>query len=228
MLTATITDAQTSDTTYYNNERLQKKKPKKKAKFAKIITKYVDESVITEIKDIKKNKIIRRKGYKGVEPYGIWITQLRVGTDTIDYDFELVYSDEKCKDADHNKENLNDTLSEELNNAIGKRLVNGTDSTGFTTPKISTGDSTIYRYIVRSIRYPHISREAGIQGTVYVHFRIAKSGKVEYVHISKGINIELDKEAFRVIRELTYSAPMTIEGEVRGLCFTMPIKFTLR
>ncbi|MBK6338495.1 MAG: TonB family protein [Bacteroidetes bacterium] len=44
------------------------------------------------------------------------------------------------------------------------------------------------------------AQKKNIKGTVYVSFIINKIGEVSDIKISKGINIELNNEALRVIR----------------------------
>jgi hypothetical protein len=67
----TIYYGQTTQTKYFNNEWLGKEVSQDKAKFSQTIIQNADGTVTTEIKDLKKDEIIRSETFKGNEPYGI-------------------------------------------------------------------------------------------------------------------------------------------------------------
>ena len=102
------------------------------------------------------------------------------------------------------------------------------DSLAYKAPKISSGEETIYQFISKNIIYPSRAIEEGIQGTVYVQLMLTKEGAVENIVVKRGINILLDKEAIRVLRQLKFSSPPTINGQVYTFkCLALPIKYRL-
>ena len=209
----TICYGQTTETKYFNSEWLGKEVSQDKAKFSQTIVQNSDGTVTTEIKDLKKDEIVRSETFKGNEPYGIW--KFRYGKDykAIDYNFPLIYSNEKCNDS------LPITTSD---------FFQDNDSLAYKAPKISTGELTIYQFIGKNIIYPSRAKEEGIQGTVYVQLTLTKEGTFENIVVKRGTNILLDKEAVRILRQLKFSSPPTISGQPYTFkCLALPIKYRL-
>lgn len=209
----TICYGQKSETKYFNNEWREKEVPENKAKFSQTITQNADGIETTEIRDIKNNEIVRSETFKGNEPYGIWKFRYSKGIKTIDYNFPLVYSDEKC----------NDSLP-----IITSDYFKDNDSLGYKAPKISTGELTIYQFIAKNTYYPARARENAIQGTVYLQLTLTKEGTFENIIIKRGVHISLDKEAVRVLRELKFSSPPTVNGQAFTFkCLDIPLNYKL-
>lgn len=209
----TICYGQTTETKYFNSEWLGKEISQDKAKFSQTIIQNSDGTVTTEIKDLKKDEIVRSETFKGNEPYGIW--KFRYGKDykTIDYNFPLIYSNEKC----------NDSLPISTSD-----FFQDNDSLAYKAPKISTGELTIYQFIGKNIIYPSRAKEEGIQGTVYVQLTLTKEGTFENIVVKRGTNILLDKEAVRILRQLKFSSPPTVNGQAYTFkCLALPIKYRL-
>ena len=204
---------QTTESKYFNSEWLGKEVPQDKAKFSQTIIQNADGTVTTEVKDIKKNEIVRSETFKGNEPYGVWKFRYGNGFNTIDYNFPLIYSDEKCND------NLPITTSDYFKD---------NDSLGYKAPKISTGELTIYQFIGKNIFYPARARENAIQGTVYLQLTLTKEGALENIVVKRGVDISLDKEAVRVLKELKFSSPPTVNAQACTFkCLALPIKYKL-
>lgn len=208
----TICYGQSSQTFYYQSEWLGKEVPQKKAKFSKTVTQNADGTVTTDIKNLNNNEIVQSKTFKGNEPYGIWKFRYGNGFKVIDYDFPLIYSNEKCTDNLH----------------LGiKDFLKDNDSLGYKAPKLPAHEPTIYQYLNRNLIYPENAKRNGIQGTVYLQLTLTPEG-VEEVVVRRGVDISLDKEAARVLRELKFSSPLTIKGESVHLnCLSIPIVFRL-
>ncbi len=213
LLPITICYGQTVDTTFFNDKSLKKQVSKEKAKFSRIITKNTDSTVTTVINAILKNEVISSETYKGEEPYGIWINQLSRPVSTIDYNFPLVYQKQlNCKDSIFD---------------LVKNVFKDDDSLGYKAPKFGSYDELgIYRYIAMKTQYPNRAFEKEIQGTVYIAFTITRYGSVADVVVYKGVNILLDKEAARVLRELKFTSPAMMKGQAIDIrCVALPIKF---
>ncbi|MBA3901570.1 MAG: hypothetical protein H0X62_15435 [Bacteroidetes bacterium] len=119
---------QTTHTKYYNNKWLEKEVPEGKGKFSQTISQNTDETITTEIKDLKKNEIVRSETFKGKEPYGIWTIRSSNAISVIDYNFPLIYANEKC----------NDSIP-----IITDDFFQDNDSIGYIAPKAMAGELTI-------------------------------------------------------------------------------------
>jgi TonB family protein len=203
---------QTSHTKYFKNEWLEKEVPESQAKFSQTVIENTDGTTTTEVRSLKKNEIVRSETFKGKEPYGIWKFRYSNGFKMIDYNFPLIYSEERCNDS------LPFSISDYFEN---------NDSLDYTAPKISTGELTIYQYFGKNIFYPVFARENGIQGTVYLQLTLTATG-VENIVVKRGVHISLDKEAVRVLREVKFNSPPTINDQPYIFkCLVLPIKFNL-
>lgn len=198
---------------YFSNESLTKEVLKEKGKFSKSTINNDDESVTTEVTNIKNSEIIHSETWKDKEPYGIWKNETGRGIEEMDYNFPLVYSTADCPDSLNNY-NVNDPFKSD-NNAHYK------------APQLSTGDSTIFPFLSKNIRYPARARENNIQGRVVLSFIITKSGAIENISVLRGEDVSLDKEAVRVMRKLKFSIPPMIDGKPQNICVRFPVTFKL-
>ena len=89
------------------------------------------------------------------------------------------------------------------------------------------GSSVMMKWINDNLVYPQISIENNHQGRVFVSFVIEKDGSITNVKVERGISVDLDKEAQRIVRKM----PKWIPGESAGILvrsrIRLPINFTL-
>ncbi len=206
-----VCNAQTIDTKYYNNQTLDKEVAKEKAKFSKTITQDTDGKITTSKKDIKKDRIIWSETFKGEEPFGVWIYQRASGTGELNYEFQLVYSKAVCP------------IDKELDKI--DNYFQDNEAIGYKAPKLETDN--MYEFIGRNLIYPAFARRRGIQGVVNATLTIKADGTVDNVIVNKGVNIHLDKEAVRILRELKFSSPPLLNGQSIDVCVEIPITFRL-
>jgi len=90
-------------------------------------------------------------------------------------------------------------------------------------PEFPGGELALRKYIVRSVKYPVITQESGIEGKVYVSFIIDKYGEVTNARVVKSVEELLDQEALRVINSLPRWKPGKQNGEVVNVSYTVPI-----
>jgi protein TonB len=95
-------------------------------------------------------------------------------------------------------------------------------------PEFPGGTQALQEYIAKSIRYPVIAQENGIQGRVFVSFIVNSKGMVDQVKIVRGIDSNLDKEAVRVIQSLPQWKPGKQRGKPVKVSYTVPINFILQ
>jgi TonB family protein len=96
-------------------------------------------------------------------------------------------------------------------------------------PLFPGGDVAMSKFIMENTRYPEASKTKGIQGKVSVRFAVEADGSVDKVSILKGVDPELDKEAFRVISALpAFEKPGIKDGKKVAVWYAVPINFTLK
>ena len=97
-------------------------------------------------------------------------------------------------------------------------------------PQFPGGERELLKYVRDNLRYPTISQENNIQGTVVVRFVVNKKGEVSGVEIlqNRGADAACEKEAIRVVQ----SMPKWIAGKQNGVpvnvYFTLPIVYRLQ
>ena len=131
---------------------------------------------------------------------------------TLDYDFKVTYSNDSCV------------------NGIGKLLEDFSldiDSLDFVAPKFADNKKDLMDYLINEIHYPKYAIENGIEGKVFVHFEITRTGEVKNIWIRKGVSISIDKETERIIRKLRLLTPPLLKGKPIDLCIDIPINYEL-
>jgi len=94
-------------------------------------------------------------------------------------------------------------------------------------PTYKGGQDGLNSFIFRTIIYPEYSKYNCLQGTVNVSFRLNRRGRIVQSQIERGLGIDLDDEALRVVR-LT-SGKWTVPTEFDTTQFlTIPINFSLK
>jgi len=95
-------------------------------------------------------------------------------------------------------------------------------------PAYPGGDNALLKYIGENTKYPVPALEAGIEGTVYIRFVVAKSGEVGDAKVMRAVDPLLDQEALRVVNTLPKWTPGKINGTAVSVWFMIPVKFVLK
>lgn len=95
-------------------------------------------------------------------------------------------------------------------------------------PSFPGGTPALMAYLQRSIKYPAIAEENGIQGRVICQFIVERDGSVTDIHIIKSVDPSLDKEAQRVIASMPKWIPGRQNGQAVRVKFTLPVTFRLQ
>jgi len=95
-------------------------------------------------------------------------------------------------------------------------------------PFFPGGEKAMREFISKTIKYPTIAQENGIQGTVYVSFVVNKDGKIVDVQVVRGADPNLDKEAVRVVSAMPPWNPAKQRGKAVRARFTLPVRFQLK
>ena len=95
-------------------------------------------------------------------------------------------------------------------------------------PEFPGGQSAMMKFIAENIQYPVIAQELGIEGRAICQFVIEKDGSVTEVTLARSTgDVELDKEAQRVISLMPAWKPGMQKGKPVRVTYTVPINFRL-
>jgi len=94
-------------------------------------------------------------------------------------------------------------------------------------PEFPGGMNEMMAFIQKTLKYPVIAQENGIQGRVTCQFVINKDGSIVDVEVIRGIDASLDKEAIRVINAMPKWKPGEQRGKPVRVKYTLPIMFRL-
>lgn len=90
------------------------------------------------------------------------------------------------------------------------------------------GEEALNKYLAKSIIYPEIAVENGIQGRVVVQFVVEKDGSTGHINVVRGVDPALDKEATRVVKEMPRWKPGKQRGKPVRTKYTLPVVFRLQ
>jgi protein TonB len=85
----------------------------------------------------------------------------------------------------------------------------------------------IFIHINKTVCYPEIGQEMGIQGKVYMRFVIEKDGSITNIEVLRSPDRNLEKEALRIINKLPKMTPGKQRGRPVRVPFSIPITFKL-
>jgi TonB family protein len=85
----------------------------------------------------------------------------------------------------------------------------------------------IQKFIKENLKYPDSSLNAGIEGRVVVQFVVKEDGSLANATVVRGVNVELDHEALRLISIMPRWQPGRQGGKPVDVMFTLPITFRI-
>ena len=83
------------------------------------------------------------------------------------------------------------------------------------------------KYIQQNIQYPPTSIEMNEQGKVYLSFVVESDGSISNISIERGVSIDIDKEAKRIVRNMPKWSPGESKGKKCRTRCRLPINFQL-
>lgn len=89
------------------------------------------------------------------------------------------------------------------------------------------GSNALMKFLRDNIRYPETAQQNDIQGRVTVEFVVEKDGSIGQVHVIKGVDKDLDKEAIRVTKKMPKWQPGKNNGVAVRSYFRLPVVFRL-
>ena len=95
-------------------------------------------------------------------------------------------------------------------------------------PSFPGGESKLFEYLGKNVKYPQMATDMGISGVVYVTFVVDEHGKVKDPKVLRGIGGGCDEEAIRVVKNMPTWEPGKQRGKPVRVQYNLPIRFTLR
>ena len=89
------------------------------------------------------------------------------------------------------------------------------------------GAQAMMKYIQQNIQYPPTSIEMNEQGKVYLSFVVESDGSISNISIERGVSIDIDKEAKRIVRNMPKWSPGESNGKKARTRCRVPINFQL-
>jgi periplasmic protein TonB len=94
-------------------------------------------------------------------------------------------------------------------------------------PEYKGGQEALFQFVKDNIVYPEEAKKNGVQGKVFVSFVIDEVGAVIDSKITRGIDPVLDKEALRVVKQMSDWNPGKKDRKPVKVSMTLPIMFAL-
>ena len=95
-------------------------------------------------------------------------------------------------------------------------------------PQFPGGMGALNQWLGSNIKYPAMAAENGIEGRVIVQFVVERDGSVSGVHVVRGVDSSLDKEATRVVAQMPKWIPGKQNGSAVRVKYTVPVTFRLK
>lgn len=95
-------------------------------------------------------------------------------------------------------------------------------------PSFPGGQSALFEWLSKNIKYPVVAEENGVQGRVIVTFVVERNGSITDVQVVKSVDPSLDKEAVRVVKAMPHWIPGKQNGSAVRVKFTVPVTFRLQ
>jgi len=95
-------------------------------------------------------------------------------------------------------------------------------------PEFKGGQTALFEYLGKNIRYPPIAQENGIQGRVICQFVVNSDGSIVDIEVVRSVDPSLDREAIRVISSMPKWTPGEQRGKKVRVKFTVPVNFRLQ
>lgn len=95
-------------------------------------------------------------------------------------------------------------------------------------PMFPGGQTALIKYLSEHTKYPVVAQENGVQGRVTVQFVVEKDGSISDVHVLRGVDPSLDKEAVRVVKSMPRWTPGKQNGSAVRVKYQVPVTFRLQ
>lgn len=93
-------------------------------------------------------------------------------------------------------------------------------------PEFPGGKEAMFEYMQEQIEIPEVAKKNKIEGTVFIHFTIARDGKIKDAYVLRGVHPALDREALRVVNAMPNWEPGRQRGKPVAVAYNFPVKFS--
>jgi protein TonB len=94
-------------------------------------------------------------------------------------------------------------------------------------PTFPGGINKFYEYLRKTVRYPAMAQEQGIQGKAFMSFVIERNGMLTDITVANKVGGGIDEEAIRVLKASPAWLPGVQNGTKVRVRFNIPISFSL-
>lgn len=94
-------------------------------------------------------------------------------------------------------------------------------------PEFNGGQSAMFEYLAKNIRYPKLAQTENIEGRVVIQFVVDNKGYVGNIEVMKAIGGGCEEEAIRVVANMPKWKPGKQNGKPVSVKYTLPISFKL-
>ena len=94
-------------------------------------------------------------------------------------------------------------------------------------PEFPGGEAELFRYLSRTIRYPRMAQEVGLEGVVIISFIVERDGSVSNVQVMRGIGGGCDEEALRAVKNMPNWIPGRQGAQSVRVRYSVPVAFRL-
>jgi protein TonB len=94
-------------------------------------------------------------------------------------------------------------------------------------PTFPGGETELFKYLKRSLRYPKLPLNEGREAVVYVAFVVMPSGEIGEISMLNKNGFGFEEEVERVVSKMPTWEPGTVDGQPVAVRFKMPVRFTL-
>lgn len=94
-------------------------------------------------------------------------------------------------------------------------------------PEFPGGQGALLQFLAKSVKYPVIAQENGIEGRVSCSFIIEADGSIRDAEVIRSVDPSLDTEALRVINSMPVWKPGMQRGQNVAVKYTVPVTFRL-
>lgn len=93
-------------------------------------------------------------------------------------------------------------------------------------PSFIGGVEVMKSFFTQNLKIPEVLKGQEIKGRVFIRFVVRTDGKIDKVHLVKGLNDECNFEAIRVIKMMPAWQPASDKGDVVSAYHVLPISFS--
>ena len=94
-------------------------------------------------------------------------------------------------------------------------------------PEFPGGETELYKYLSKNLKYPDMAIQQGITGKVYVQFVVEKDGSIANPKVLRDIGGGCGEEAIRVVRAMPKWNPGVQRTKKGRVQYTLPVNFQL-